>query len=471
MYRLSRLALVASTLAVLSASAAIAATAAPRMLMGFQDDPSLRWAKDAPLVLDRAAATGASVIRATAEWRTLAPTRPAKATDSFDPAYKLDDLDAQIRNAAQRGMESLITIWGTPGWANGGKGPNVAPRNVADLTAFARALADRYSGRHAGYPYVGRWSVWNEPNLELFLKPQFDARGRIVGPAIYAKLYRASYAGIKAGNSSAQVAIGETSARGRDKLLPGVSGSLSPGKFAELVAKADPRLKFDAWAHHPYPTVPNMKPLQRVRWPSVTLPLLPKFETSLDKWFHRKGIAIWITEYGHETKPGEPRGVTLSQQSAYLKTAVNFVRRDPRVQMFIWFIIRDDPTSHWQSGFFTEDGTPKPALATWTSLVALTNGITVKVKPNVPNPVVRAPVPRIGYYSTPGTIVGMTYRVYDGSKLIAVAQPAVPLRTDGAISFPVSFTPKAGKTYTLTIDAKDAHGNAQLVTCALVAAR
>jgi hypothetical protein len=85
--------------------------------------------------------------------------------------------------------------------------------------------------------------------------------------------------------------------------------------------------------------------------------------------------------------------------------------------------------------------------------------------------VVRAPVPRIAYYSTPGTIVGMTYRVYDGAKLIAVAQPAVPLRADGAISVPLTFTPKAGKTYTLTIDAKDAHGNAQLVTCALVAAR
>ena len=75
------------------------------------------------------------------------------------------------------------------------------------------------------------------------------------------------------------------------------------------------------------------------------------------------------------------------------------------------------------------------------------------------------------YYSTPGTIVGMTYRVYDGAKLIAVAQPAVPLRPDGAISIPVAFTPAAGKTYTLTIDAKDAHGNGQLVTCALVAAR
>jgi cellulase (glycosyl hydrolase family 5) len=467
-FRLTRLALVSAALVALCASAA---TAAPRMLMGFQDDPSFRWSKDAPSMLDRAAQTGVSVIRTTAEWRALAPTKPANATDPFDPAYKLADLDALVRNAAQRGIEVLITVWGTPKWANGDKGPNVAPRNLADLTAFAHALADRYSGRHAGYPYVGRWSVWNEPNLEQFLKPQYDARGRIVGPALYAKVYRATYAGIKAGNGGAQVAIGETSARGRDKFVPGISGTVSPGKFAELVAKADPRLKFDAWAHHPYPTVPNMKPLQKVRWPSVTLPSLARFEVSLDKWFKRKGIPIWITEYGHETKPGEPKGVSVAQQRAYVTTAVNYVRRDPRVQMFIWWILRDDPTSSWQSGFYSTGEVVKPALATWTSLVALTNGYTIKVKPGVANPVVRVPVPRISYYSLPGTTVGMTYRVYDGSKLIAVKQPAVPLRTDGSISFPLAFKPVAGKTYKLTVDAKDANGNQQFVTCALVASR
>ena len=73
----------------------------------------------------------------------------------------------------------MITIWGTPRWANGGNGPNVAPSRPADLTAFSRAIADRYSGRHAGYPYVGRYSIWNEPNLEIFLAPQFDRNGAI----------------------------------------------------------------------------------------------------------------------------------------------------------------------------------------------------------------------------------------------------------------------------------------------------
>ena len=46
------------------------------------------------------------------------------ATDSFDPAYKFGDVDEFVRNAQVRGLEVLITLWGTPTWANGGKKPN-----------------------------------------------------------------------------------------------------------------------------------------------------------------------------------------------------------------------------------------------------------------------------------------------------------------------------------------------------------
>jgi hypothetical protein len=459
-----RLALVACAFLALSAPVA---NAAPRMLMGFQDDPSFRWADDSQLLLDRAAGTGVSMIRTTADWRAIAPTRPSRATDSFDPAYKFGDLDDMVRRAQQRGVETLITIWGTPKWANGGKTPNIAPRNVNDLRNFARAIADRYSGRHPGYPYVARWSVWNEPNLDLFLKPQYDRKGRIVGPALYAKLYAAAYAGIKAGNARAQVAIGETSARGRDHKSGG-SGSVSPGKFAELVAKANPRLKFAAWAQHPYPTEPSMKPLQKVKWPNVTLPSLARFEVSLDKWFHRRGIPIWITEYGHETKPAEPRGVSFAQQSAYTRQAVLFAQKDKRVQMFIWFIFRDSPTSAWQSGFFSENDVAKPALATWTSVTKLVDGETLNVKVGR-RPTVKVAEPKIAFYSQPGTTVGVTYRVFLGSKLVAVSQPAPPLGVDATITFPVAFTPAKGKTYTLVVDAADANGNSQAQTLALVA--
>ena len=111
------------------------------------------------------------------------PSGPPNPTDPFDPAYQLDDVDELARNAQQRGIELLITIWGTPAWANGGQKPNRPPTDPADLEDFAQALADRYSGRHAGYPAVRLFSAWNEPNLEQFLAPQFDEVGRSVGPS------------------------------------------------------------------------------------------------------------------------------------------------------------------------------------------------------------------------------------------------------------------------------------------------
>ena len=185
-----------------------AAAAADRMYVGFQDDPSFRFRDTRDANLDQAEAANATVIRSQVTWSAIAPTKPANPSNPFDPAYaRLADVDEFVRAAQRRGMEVLLTIYGTPTWANGGKKPNVAPRNMTDLTSFARAVAARYSGRYPGYPYVKFYSVWNEPNLNQFLTPQFDSRGRDVAPALYARMYRAAYTGIKAGNPKALVGI------------------------------------------------------------------------------------------------------------------------------------------------------------------------------------------------------------------------------------------------------------------------
>jgi hypothetical protein len=93
-----------------------------RLLVGFQDDATFRWAADRGEMLDRARHAGISVVRTTVVWRDAAPTRPTEPADSFDPAYRLDDVDDLVRSAQQRGIELLVTIWGTPGWANGERG-------------------------------------------------------------------------------------------------------------------------------------------------------------------------------------------------------------------------------------------------------------------------------------------------------------------------------------------------------------
>jgi Cellulase (glycosyl hydrolase family 5) len=437
-----------------------AASAADRMWMGFHDDPVFRWDNNRMDELDKAEAAHATIVRTLVTWANAAPTKPANATNPFDPAYKLDDVDELVRNAQVRGMEVLITIWGTPKWANGGKTPNYLPTNMNDMRQFAQALAARYSGRNPGYPFVRFYGIWNESNLGQFLSPQFGPDGSIIGPAAYAKLAAAAYAGIKAGNPKALVGIGETSSHGRDKPLPGSSDAVTPGKFAELVAKANPNLKFDAWAHHPYPYPVFFKPAQLLKWPNVSLKSFPRFETSLDKWFHRKNIPIWITEYGHETKPGEPLGVTEAQQAAFLPQAVALAKADPRVTMFIWFVFRDSQGSTWQSGLNELNGTPKPALARWTAVAPALDARnpSLSVKGGTAAPTVNLPVREICGNNGEGTPVGTTYRARVAGKLIKVGQIQVGLGSDCTISIRPLFTVAKGKKYEVTFNLNTENG-------------
>jgi Cellulase (glycosyl hydrolase family 5) len=452
-----------TVLAALSLAAAVAAPlggSAPRMWVGFHDDPSFRWEGDRGATLDRVRAANATLVRAVVTWAQVAPERPANATDPFDPAYRLDDLDELVRGAQQRGLEVLLSIWGTPRWANGGKTPNVMPTRLADLRDFSQALASRYSGRNSGYPFVRFWSVWNESNLQLFLTPQFDARRKIVGPRNYAKLYAAAYAGIKAGNPRALVGIGETSSHGRDRKLPGNSDTIAPATFARLVAAANPRLKFDAWAHHPYPVPVNMKPTQKVRWPNVALTSLPQFEQSLDKWFKRRGIRIWITEYGHETRPAEPAGVTLAQQASYVRQAMTMLRADARVQMFVWFIWQDSRTSLWQSGMLGLTGATKPALSRYTAEARKVDARNplMQSKAGLRTIPVRLPLREFCVTNPVGSPIGATVRVRTGSSLVAVSQPLLTLGSDCTGTTTIQVRVAAKKTYIATFDLNDDSG-------------
>lgn len=455
MLKPARFALLA--LVALLAAPAAAVHAAQKMPIGFFDDPSFRWSPTRAENLRQASVAGAAIIHTTASWPQLAPTKPANPANGDDPAYHLSDLDELVFQSGYYGLRVMIDINGTPKWSNGGKAPNVMPKRLSDLTTFARMLATRYNGRQ-GHGTVTLWSVWNEPNIQLFLTPQFVGK-KIVGPANYAKLFKAAYAGIKGANPLSKVAIGETSARGRDKPLSGVSASIAPGTFAKYLAKV-PGLKFDAWAHHPYPTSPNLPPTQKVRYPNVTLSTLPKFEQDLQKFFHRS-VPVWITEYGHETKPPDPRGVSNATQAGYAVQALNIAKNDPNVQMFIWFVFHDSPGNPWQSGLYGASGNQKPAYGAFSAVARLIDGTTFTVKAGT-TPRVTMYMPYLGYYSEPGAQIGMTYVLTEGSKKLAIGQPVVPLGADDSITFTLDFKPLKGHTYTVTATANEANGHSEV---------
>ena len=177
------------------------AASADRMWIGFHDDPMLRFDTERQSEMDIATATNnASVLRTLVTWADVAPTKPANAADPFDPAYKFDDLDEFVRNAQARDSEVLITLWGTPKWANGDKGPQL-PSHLGghDSRTLPRRLRRATRAAMPGIRSCGSSGSGTSRTWAQFLTPQFNSKGQIVSAAAYAKLAAAGYAGIKAG--------------------------------------------------------------------------------------------------------------------------------------------------------------------------------------------------------------------------------------------------------------------------------
>jgi hypothetical protein len=431
------------------------------MWIGFHDDPSFRWVSDRETRIESAADEGATVMRLLVHWNRTVPLRPVDGSDPFDPAYNFNDLDDAIRTAQRADMEVVLTLYGTPRWANGGRGPNVMPRRVGDFGEFARAIASRYSGRFDGYPFVRFWTVWNEPNLQLFLAPQFDGRGRSVAPSNYARLHAAAYAGIKGGNPRALVAMGETSARGTDN-PKGLRPVHSPGRFVEELARANPKLKFDAWSHHPYPFTPNLRPSQKVRWPNVTLGSLPTLEANLKKLFNRKSVPIWVTEYGHETAPQDAFGISYAKQAAYVRQSIAIARSYPFVTMFVWFVYQDDPGQPWDSGLYTQTGSAKGSSPPRFSAAAKpldARNVVLPLRRGTPTPLVTLYTRRFCVVDEPGTNIAVDWRVSAGGRVVDTGHQTAPLQPNCTIDVRMSGFTVAGRSYLATFEVHDIHGN------------
>jgi hypothetical protein len=321
-------------------------------------------------------------------------------------------------------------------------------------------LSSRYSGRHPGFGVVTRYSIWNEPNLGSFLTPQYQGT-KIVSPSIYAKLFMAAYKGIKAGNSQAIVAAGETSNRGRETPTgsPGLD-TVAPGTFAQLLSQVAPNLPFAAWATHPYPSDFVFGPNQKVAFPNVSFSTMDEFGASLAKWFKRP-VPIWVTEYGEMTKPECSCGVSYAQQATDAREALQLAAADPYVQMFVWFILRDSTPGQnlWYSGLEQATGKKKPAYSAFASTASGIVGKTQVVRPGVPFSVTLA-VPFMIDHDPPGTHVGVTYTIRTPRGIVE-GQPRVRLQTNESVTFPVSFRPVKGQTYTMTVVVNDIHGQTE----------
>jgi hypothetical protein len=91
----------------------------------------------------------------------------------------------------------------------------------------------------------------------------------------------------------------------------------------------------------------------------------------LTRYYGKKHL--WITEYGYQTSPQDKRfGVPYKTQAKWLTQSYAIARKNPRIDMMLWFLVRDEPkVGNWQSGLATYTGKRKPA---WKAFVKVPRG-------------------------------------------------------------------------------------------------
>jgi hypothetical protein len=309
------------------------AGASPYVRYGVQDDA---WLRSGPGTLDqrldRLDALGVKLVRLNMMWSEV-EARPG--------VYDWSGYDPVMQGMKAHHIETVLTLYTTPGWANGGRPTNWAPTSAATFAAFARRAALRY-------PWVKRWLIWNEPNQRRWLQP--------TDPAVYVKrLLNPAYAAIHKARPGALVAGGVTAPRAS-------TGGMSPVAWIDGMAAAGANL--DAYAHNPYS-------LNRAETPFtggcgqcdvLTLATIDRLVARVGRAFG-PGKRIWLTEFGYQTNPPDPYlGVSRAKQALYIGEAALRAYLAPRVDMLIQFLIEDEPEiDRWQSGVLTAQGRMKPS--------------------------------------------------------------------------------------------------------------
>jgi hypothetical protein len=364
-------------------------------------DPAIR-----ALWFDRTVDAGAGIVRLTISWRKSAPQRPADAADP-GASYRLVSIDRAVRDAAARGIQVLITVNDAPDWAEGSGRPASAAQgawkpNPSYLAEFMQAIAARYTGNfdpdggglQPPLPPVQALQVWNEPNHQSWLAPQFDGNA-IAGPDQYRELLNTSYAAIKAVNPRMLVVAGGTSPYGDPPGGASVWPVLWWEKFLCLRPARSKRKDgkqqgtkreqvryaraggcagkpmFDVFAHQPIDNTGG-GPLRS--GPTKFDASTPDLGRVVDilRSAERLGTVsggghpVWVTEFWWDSNPPNPAGAPLLTQARWIaqslylfwkagaSTAINFRILDA--------LLYPDVRNGYQSGLYFLDGSAKPAL-------------------------------------------------------------------------------------------------------------
>ena len=343
--------LIAIALAAVLAAAVLAAPAAahPNMSVTFEAPRDLLDPATRDSALAELDTLGVRSLRIVLYWKDVAPDpnggRPQ--LDGTDPAnYDWSKYDPLIAAANARGWPVLLTVSGpVPRWATRAGRDFVTRPSPARFQAFMTAAGRHYGGK------VATWSIWNEPNLPRFLRPQFANGGRPASPELYRKLYDAGRARAHRGRARrrpdalrrARPRAGPAASSRRSRSCAGCSAWTRTTRSA---ARAAASCDTTGMAHHAYttregpwfvPSGPN----------DVTIGVLGRLTKALDRAANAgavpRGLPIWLTEFGIQSFPDDIQGVPLARQPEYQAISERIARSNDRVASFSQYLLRDDP--------------------------------------------------------------------------------------------------------------------------------
>ena len=355
------------------------------------------------------------------KWATGNPDR-ADIDATYTPSAT--EFAAFVRAIGARYSGSFVpTPQQTPVPGSGGGGVPLPPLPVG------RAQARQSPAAAGPLPRVDHWEIWNEPNQAGWLTPQWlpdpaDAKQQYeVAPTLYRDLADAMTGSLAAtGHGSDTVLLGATAPKGLN--VEGVTRSIKPLRFIRRLYCLDDHLQFlkgqaaklrgcpesnqvtafpqahpglfhaSGWSHHPYEL--TFAPDRRPTDPDyATIANLPRLSDLLRRIHQRygipmqtkRGVPLFLTEFGYQTNPPDRLGVSPATQARYLMQAEYISARNPLVQALSQFLLVDggDPVSlTFQSGLRYRDGKAKPALAAyklpmWLPKRAARRGATIPV--------------------------------------------------------------------------------------------
>jgi hypothetical protein len=260
--------------------------------------------------------------------------------------YDFAPYDSLIKNLRQLGKSIVLVLaYGHPDHSDGPANPVFAlpprtPEQRAAYGRFVQAVAKRYHGSDIVY------EIWNEPNLDLFWPPTFDAKA-------YGELLGVAARAIRDVEPDATI------------IPAGLANENDPAQFLHTLASAGALRDVDGISFHPY----------RQDGPENSLSDIAEFESAA---VGRPDQPLWITEWGYSEAWLAKGGPDSRQRQAVMIGRMMLTAALARAKALLVYDLIDDGTDpHDQEssfGLYDYDFNPKVSAMAFRTIADLMSG-------------------------------------------------------------------------------------------------